>query len=392
MITRVCATNYKSLRSVDLHLRRLSVLVGANGVGKSTVLDALRFVHDALDGDLDQAVRERGGFDALRRRSSGHPALVGLRLDLATEAFAASYRFALGPDERHGFEVVSERCEVQPLHDVTRARRFELAAGVVVEGEPELQAASPKRDLFLRSVSAQPPFDGVYRALRSIAVVNPNPTQLREYQKPDGRTFLARDASNLASIVRRLQAYHPERYERALRYLAAVVPGITAVEHYAAGPRETLRFRQTMDNDAAWTFYAPSMADGALRATALLIAAQQVGVLTLGVEEPEATLHPAAVRVVTDALVEVSRQTQVVLSTHAPDLLDHPGVGLDGVYVVGQRRGVSFVQPFPERLRGAVLDGGASVGDMLRAGQLLPEPAAPQARVAAPGLFGPPRT
>jgi predicted ATPase len=384
VITRLRVTNYKGLREIDLALLPLTVLVGPNGAGKSSVLDALRFLRDALDADLDHAVRERGGIEALRRRSSGHPLQVGMRVDLLTSAFAASYRFALAPDDTHGYTVRSERCEVQDLHDVSAAKRFERLDGRLLDAEPELQAASPRRGLYLRSVSAQPPFDAVYRALRSIAVVNPQPAALREFQKPDAREWLAYDGGNLASIVRRLQAREPSQLARALRRLQAMVPGITAVDPFTAGPRETLRFRQLMDNDAAWSFYAPSMADGVLRATALLVALHQGGTLLLGIEEPEAALFPAAVRLLTDACVERSAERQVFITTHAPEVLEHPGVAPEGVFVMRQRRGVSYVEPLLQGLGGAAGGRSASLGELLRDGALAPiDEAAP----AQPPLF-----
>ena len=219
-----------------------------------------------------------------------------------------------------------------------------------------------------------PPFSAVHRALRSISVLNPNAGLLREYQKPDASEFLARDGRNLASIVKRMTDRDPAALERAIDYLAKLVPGIRSVKHRPAGPRETLVFGQEWDNGAAWEFFATSMSDGTLRAVALLIAIQQSGVLTIGIEEPEVALHPGAARVLADALVEASARTQIALTTHSPDLLDHEGLGSDGVFLVRMVRGVTTVQPMPESLVGVVQEGLFSVGELLRLGQLVPDP------------------
>ena len=42
----------------------------------------------------------------------------------------------------------------------------------------------------------------------------------------------------------------------------------------------------------------------------------------VGIEEPETALHPAAAAVLMDALREGAVQTQVIVTTHSPDLLD----------------------------------------------------------------------
>jgi hypothetical protein len=137
-----------------------------------------------------------------------------------------------------------------------------------------------------------------------------------------------------------------------------------------------------MDNDAAWSFYATSMSDGTLRAAAILVGIFQRGALAIGIEEPEVALHPGAARVLADAIAEASDTTQVVFTTHSPELLDHEGVSPDYLYVVGIHRGVTILEPVPVHLRDVVRDGLFTVGELLRMGQLVPGPAeiAPAAR------------
>ena len=50
MIDRIVIENFKSLRHVDLKLGRVNLLVGANGSGKSNVIDALRVLQGIGNG------------------------------------------------------------------------------------------------------------------------------------------------------------------------------------------------------------------------------------------------------------------------------------------------------------------------------------------------------
>ena len=59
--SRLSVSGYRRLRSVDIRLRPLNVLIGANGVGKSSLLDVIRLLAAAAEGRLEKAVTDAGG-------------------------------------------------------------------------------------------------------------------------------------------------------------------------------------------------------------------------------------------------------------------------------------------------------------------------------------------
>jgi predicted ATPase len=54
-MTRLVVKNYRSLADIDIRLSPLTVFVGKNAVGKSNVIDVLRFVRDVLVNGFEQA-------------------------------------------------------------------------------------------------------------------------------------------------------------------------------------------------------------------------------------------------------------------------------------------------------------------------------------------------
>jgi len=74
--------NYRALRDITLGklsnqqqgeaLTPFTVVIGKNGVGKSTLFDAFGFVSDCLTSDVEAAcdMKQRGGFDRLRSKES----------------------------------------------------------------------------------------------------------------------------------------------------------------------------------------------------------------------------------------------------------------------------------------------------------------------------------
>lgn len=369
-LDRLVVRNYKSLGQVSLDLSRLAVFVGPNGSGKSNVLDTLRFAADALSINLDYALRERGGINEVRRRSSGRPNNFRIELQLSLDRWGARYAFEIEAMRGYDFQVAKEECRVYSLEAVAATEHFfVLERGRLVESYPRLSAATNPQDLYLRAVSAEEGFRQVYEYLTRVAVYNPNPAAIRNLQDPDAYPILRRDGSNLPAILRHMRG-SPKRLERVQEFLSRIVPGVTKVEPVVLGPKETLHFFQRMDNKNDWRFYANSMSDGTLRALAVLVAAFQTAITVVGVEEPEVALHPGSTFVLADALIEASQVRQILLTTHSPDLLDHENIPPEALFIVGMERGVSQVQPIPKAQKQVIQDRLLTPGELLRQGQL----------------------
>ena len=335
--SRFEASNYKSLARVSLPLKGLTILVGRNGAGKSNIVDALRFISDALRVNLDHALRERGGVEEVRRRASRRPPNFRLAIDLESsdKKLVAHYEFVVGPVSGGGYEVVREEARVE-VREEAKAHYYTLDKGEVVNASRPFSAKPSSKDLFLRSITAEPGFDELYAALTDIATYNPNPATIRELQDPDALPLLRRDGRNLPSVWHQLPE---DRRERVEAYLKTLVPGFTRVERKTLGPKETLGFKQRWDNKNDWWFYAYSISDGTLRLTALLVAIFQPTPSMVAVEEPEVALHPAAARGFADALLEAATEKPILVTTHSTDILENQNISPEQVFVVHMHQG-----------------------------------------------------
>lgn len=131
-ITRVVLRDYKSIAACDVSLGPLTFLVGPNGSGKSNFLDAPRFVAEALTLDLDQAVRARGGADALWRRSGSRPPTMSIRLEFVLPSGATGhYAFKLGGRSFGANDVLAEECVVRHPDAAVEDRFFRSDTGDV---------------------------------------------------------------------------------------------------------------------------------------------------------------------------------------------------------------------------------------------------------------------
>ena len=384
-IKRVTIKNYKSIAACDVQLGPLTFLVGPNGAGKSNFLDALRFVPDALNSSLDHAIRDRGGIKEVRRRSGGHPNHFSIRLDFALpDGSTGHYAFRIGTSPLiRGYEVQREECVLQNAELFTPETYFHVHDGTVTKTSLEVAPAAAIDRLFLVHASGLKEFRPVYEAFSRMGFYSLNPDKIRDLQAPDPGNLLIRDGSNLASVLGQLS---PSAKKRIEEYLAAVVPGVHGVEVKEIGPKETLEFRQGVAGARyPWRFLANNMSDGTLRVLGILVALFQGDhgptkrVPLIGIEEPEIALHPAAAGVALDGLREASEKTQILITSHSPDLLDDKDLDVESILAVEARNGNTAILPVAEAGRSAVRDRLYTTGELLRLDQLRPDPVAIEA-------------
>jgi predicted ATPase len=380
-VTRVVLKNYKSIAACDVRLRSLVFLVGPNGSGKSNFLDALRLVADSLRTSLDHALRDRGGIKDVRRRSGGHPTHFGVRLEFnLRDGARGHYAFRVGAREKGGYEVQTEECRLIPADPSAPSAMFWVERGEVRSTSLKLAPAAASDRLYLVNASGQAPFRAVYEAFSRMGFYNLNPDRIRDLQPPDAGELLARDGSNLASVLALLAAHQPATKGRIEEFLAKVVPGVFGVDAKTVGPKETMEFRQSVAGARdPWRFFAASMSDGTLRSLGVLIALFQSGgdkhgrVPLVGVEEPEVALHPAAAGLLLAALRAASETTQVLVTSHSPDLLDDADIDDESLLAVDAEKGVTRIAPLDDAGRSVLRERLYTVGELLRQNQLTPD-------------------
>jgi predicted ATPase len=380
-ITRVALENYKSIARCDVSLGALTFLVGANGSGKSNFLDALRFVADSLRNALDHAIRERGGIKEVRLRSSGHPTHFGIRLEFSLRTGQRGfYAFRIAALREGGYEVQREECSITSPEVLLPPAHYLVERGEVIRTSLSVAPAASSERLYLVNASGLPEFRLLYQSLSNMGFYNLNPDQIRDVQPPDVGDILLRDGSNIASVLAQLATRSPKIKERIEEYLGKVVLGIQSVDAKSIGSKETLEFKQQMAGSKhPWGFLAGSMSDGTLRAVGVLVALFQSSngqgsrVPLVGIEEPEVALHPAAAGVLLDALGDASRTTQVVVTSHSPELLDDHRIAGDAILAVLAEKGITQIGPLDEVGRSALRDRLYTPGELLRLNQLAPD-------------------
>jgi predicted ATPase len=366
-----------------VQLQPLTILVGRNGSGKSIFLDALAFLRDALRFTVSEAIKRRGGMQSILCRSAESPAL-SIEIEAAFRDHAAEYvaLYGMTLSANQANQPLSVR-EVLHFEDGTgnRVGRFEVSHGEAKWAENGAampsggRAVVPPDHLYL-GVLGEPPFLELADGLRYMGIHNFHPEAIRRPQRPVPGYLLERDGSNLASVIAMLREKDPGLLQRVKEYLSIISPDVQDFDSVPCGEYETLCFRvHSGPGSPPLEFDATSMSDGTLRALAAIMAAFQVVFprgrpSVIGIEEPEAALHPAAAHALVSALEAATEHTQVLLTTHSGDLLADPKVPLSSVLVVRLREGRTEIAPVDPASREIIRRELYTLADLQRMGQL----------------------
>lgn len=343
--------NFRALRNVTLGktfdnqnepLPHLMTIIGANGSGKSSLLDALGFLGDCLQGGVEAACDKphRGGFEALRTRGVREPIKFEIRYRQKSDARPISYSLHIDVD-KHGRVVV--------VHERLRQRRagegwgrpysfldIENGQGTAWAGESTRDAEGSRRDEIRMSdrqvlgistlgTLVDHPRIAAFRDFLSGWYLSYFVPQLARKQPLAGADpHLDRTGENLARYVQFVARENPDGFQQMLGHIAPKIPGILRIEPVIAPDKRLLLAFHASGYDEP--FFQQDMSDGTLKMLAYLLLMEDPNPFPLiGIEEPENGLHHQLLASLASEFKEFARKQrgpQVLITTHAPNFVD----------------------------------------------------------------------
>lgn len=373
-----------TLTSVELHrfkaafdpppveLGSLSLLIGRNGSGKSTVLEALQWIDTTLRRDAREACeRYRGMLDLVNLRSqvkvpyfaldltwreAGDPEGVGYRYHIKVEATSDNTPAIV---EETLVSLVGNSQNEELIETSNEGR---VVAGGVIVREPDRLALG-----LLGSVRSAG--DAAGETLQdwwaNAVFLRLSPSRLAESALAQRRSFdplLDEEGHALPALLNELT---DDEREDLVRAIQEVLPGMRDVQVSTQGSERNQRANYSLlermpyrGRAGRFQFPIPAwmLSEGTRRLTAILaLLVHTPAPSLLCIEEVENGLDPWTIQAVLGHLHETSSHTsQVVLTTHSPWLLDH--VPLESVLLVRREEGNTVYTRFDDLEEVAAFD------------------------------------
>ena len=324
MITRLAVKNYRSLEDIDLRLGPLAVLIGANGSGKSNVLDVLRLVHDLIVGRIEvgTAFGRRGGFKEIVWGGDTERS-INVRVELVAGAsqglIKSTYEVRFVHDRRENTVLEHEGVWTEAGDRLIRDNQGRVGVTGASDIKP-FNIDTRTSVLADRHVAAGVASD-VVESIGEWAFHRFDPVRMRTPQPVRRERRLAGVGENLATVVHTLFSDRDPALAEIVDFLIACVP--TVQELRSPITDDGLTYVALKEDDVPTAIGSWGLSDGTLLALALataLVTPHPPGLLAL--EAPDTELHPHVMETLADMLRLAAKKTQVIATTHSPYLLD----------------------------------------------------------------------
>lgn len=328
LFSKLSVAGFRRLHKVDISLAPLLVVIGANGIGKTSLLDVMSLLAASAEGRLNSAVSELGGISSLLTYDRADRLSMALSMDVegqesieyAIEIVPAALAYSIEN------ETLSQRRNAPIPFKYIDSHLADIRYFEKGDGKPQRPNWEHNQ---LESSLAQVPkmfkepeqfrsalaSSTLYHALN---VAPRAPVRMPQPMQPS--PLPGKDGEDLVSCLYYLRETERDRFESIEDTLRIAFPTFERLEFppVAAGTM-ALAWK---DRNFTRQLYAHQLSEGTLRFLwlAALLHSPALPAVTM-IDEPEVSLHPEMLRLLAELFREASQRTQLIVATHSDRLV-----------------------------------------------------------------------
>jgi predicted ATPase len=311
---------FRSIKQLDnFTLGPITVLIGANGAGKSNLIGFFRMMNYVVEGGLQSFLQSGGGASNFLhfgpKRTRFMSASIVFRSDLGLNTYRCELTFTA----------------VDRLMFVNEELQFQKNGSSSPKDIP-FENKEPVESQLSRNLHAHQRTAKLIKGfLDKTRVYHFHDTsmtsRMRNHCEQDDSVHLRAEGDNLAAVLLRLRGEFPANYRRVVAGVNTVFPELK--DFYlepTTGNGASLLLRWRPTSNPTEIFGPAHLSDGTLRMMALVTLFNlplEMAPPMIILDEPELGLHPAAEAYLSSLIRSASTQTQVLLSTQSATLVDH---------------------------------------------------------------------
>ncbi|MEA5616662.1 AAA family ATPase [Cronbergia sp. UHCC 0137] len=359
---------YRPFRNFEAPLEPLEIIVGANGAGKSSFFEFLKFLRDSLYHDIPPEIISGSIGQQIFHIPGSAKFEWDIEIDTGRPIGIRYLGELMGPIGRT--QVSYERVESsQPFSDIYSSPYTYMDIrgnkGLVQNPETEKftqqEIALKRPNQLALSAITNPSLEVLYnlrdyiREWRFYSSFNIANDKIRKSVPIEQDPILHEDAGNLSSVLHYLMTEHRPAFDELQQHLRSVIPGFKSLTVKArGGPGEVIAFWQESGIDQELSL--ADLSDGILRLICWICLCVQPNPPSLiCIDEPDQGVHPRTLPVLAALLEKASERTQILLATHSSYFLTQ--FDISQIAVMRKENGeAKFIKPGNSQVLKDILD------------------------------------
>lgn len=311
-LSHIIIKGFKSIKELDLEIKPINVLIGANGAGKSNFISVFRLLENIYNQRLQAYINDSA--ESFLHFGSEVTEEIIVELTLAEGGLYAN-RYYVKLNKKYEDDSLLLAYDDASFHNKVK-----------YSNPYDEKITSNSLESNIKNSSSKI-IDASKKYLNQCKLYHFHNTsekaKFKSYQDIELNKFLDSFALNLAPFLYRLKNEFPKDYQNIVQAVQTVAPYFQDFDFNLTGEKIILRWQHTNDLSNLG-FSTQTLSDGTARficMATLFLQPKDMRPKTIVLDEPEIGLHPDALTVLSEIIKAVANDgSQVIISTQSVTL------------------------------------------------------------------------